>query len=152
MSYGRICLLLLTFSFAPSTILAQVYKWVDAEGNVHYGQRRPQGEQAETVKIQGPPVTPDDASLELEKLKLKAGLGSENKDAQETKGQQAAREMPEEVRKENCRVARHNFAALLQKRRVVRTDEDGNLIRMDDNEKAARLEQAKQQIQKFCDQ
>ena len=142
---------MLTFSFAPSTILAEVYKWVDADGKVHYGQSRPRGEQSETVKIQGPPVSPDDASLELEKLKLKAGLGSENQEAQATKGQQATTEVPEEVRKENCRVARHNFAALLQKRRVVRTDEDGNLIRMDDNEKATRLEQAKQQIKKFCE-
>ena len=151
MSCGRTYLLLLLVSLFPSASLAQVYKWVDDEGKVHYGQNRPHGGQAKAMELRPAPVSRDDASLELEKLRLKAGLGSDNQEQQETQ-QQAAAEVPEAVRKENCRIARDNFAALLQKRRIVRTDENGNLIRLDDNEKAARLEQAKQQITKFCNQ
>lgn len=60
-----LCLLLLSAGAAH----AEVYKWIDAEGNVHYGDLPPGGEQsAEPVKLPGlstyqsrpvPPPTPE---------------------------------------------------------------------------------------------
>ncbi len=152
MSYGRIPLLIVSLSLGicPVTVSAQVYKWVDAEGNVHYGQSRPPGEEAEALEVKPPNVSAEQRALELEKLKLKARLGSENQEPQSDQAGQATPEMPEAVRRENCRIARHNMASLVQKRRIVRTDEGGNLVRLDDAEREARLQEAKEQVEKFC--
>ncbi len=151
MSYGRVPILLLVLGMCSATVPAQVYKWVDADGNVHYGQNRPRGVEAEPVKVQPPGLSEEQRALELDKLKLKAGLGSENQEPEPEQGKQAATQMPEAVRKENCRIARHNLAALVQKRRIVRTDEKGNLVRLDDDQRESRLQEAKNQVEEFCD-
>ncbi len=149
MSYGRVPILLLVLGMCSGTVSAQVYKWVDAEGNVHYGQNRPRGMEAEPVKVQPQGLSEEQRALELDKLKLKAGLGSENREPEQ--GEQASTQMPEAVRQENCRIARHNLAALLQKRRIVQTDEEGNLVRLDDAQRESRLQEAKNQVEEFCD-
>ncbi len=149
MSYGRVPILLLVLGMCSATVPAQVYKWVDAQGNVHYGQNRPRGVEAEPVKVQPPGLSEEQRALELDKLKLKAGLGSENQEPEQ--GEQGSTQMPEAVRKENCRIARHNLAALAQQRRIVQTDEEGNLVRLDDAQRESRLEEAKKQIEEFCD-
>ncbi len=147
MSYGRVPILLLVLGMC--TVQAQVYKWVDADGNVHYGQNRPRGVEAAPVKVQPQGLSEEQRALELDKLKLKAGLGSENREPEQ--GEQASTQMPEAVRKENCRIARHNLAALAQKRRIVPADEDGNLVRLDDTQRENRLQEAKNQVEEFCD-
>ncbi len=43
-----IALLLLGFAFAAN---AEVYKWTDAAGRVHYGDRAPDGEKSESLKL-----------------------------------------------------------------------------------------------------
>ncbi len=151
MSYGRVPLLMLLFAVCSAPVTAQVYKWVDAEGNVHYGERRPPGLEAETLKVQPPTLTTEQRSLELEKLKLKAGLGAENQIPQAGQTDEARAQMPQAVREENCRIARSNMASLVQKRRIVRTDETGNLVRLDDTERERRLQDAKEQVEEFCD-
>ncbi len=150
MSYGRVPILLLVLGMCSAAIHAEVYKWVDAEGNVHYGQNRPRGVEAEPVEVRPQRLSEEQRALELDKLKLKAGLGSDNQEPEPEQSEQAPTQMPEAVRKENCRVARHNLAALLQKRRIVRTDEKGNLVRLDDAERESRLEEAKKNVEEFC--
>lgn len=150
MSYGRVPLLVLLLSMCSAAVPAEVYKWVDAEGNVHYGQSRPQGMEAEPVEVKAPGLTEEQRALELDKLKLKARLGSENQEPNAEQAGQATTEMPEAVREENCRIARHNLASLAQKRRIVRTDEAGNLVRLDDAERETQLEEAKKRVEEFC--
>ena len=58
--------------------------------------------------------------------------------------------MPEAVRRENCRIARNNMAALVQKRRIVRTDEKGDLVRLDDAERERQRQEAARQVEEFC--
>ncbi len=150
MSYGRVPLLMLLFAVCSAPVTAQVYKWVDAEGNVHYGQQRPAGMEAETLHVRPPSVSAEQRALELEKLKLKARLGSENQQPVAEEGGQARTEMPEAVRRENCRIARSYMAALVQKRRVVRTDEKGNLVRLDDAERERQRQEVARQVEEFC--
>ena len=95
-------------------------------------------------------MSAEQQSLELDKLKLKAGLGSENQAPETDKPADTTTEMPEAVRQENCRIARSNMASLVQKRRIVRTDETGNLVRLDDAEREKQLQAAKEQVEKFC--
>ena len=147
MSYGRVPFFAVLLLVISPTLTAEVYKWTDAEGNVHYGQSRPPGTDAEELEIEGPGMSAEQRELELDKLKLKAGLGSENEN---TEPRQAAAQMPKAVRDENCRIARQNVASLVQKRRIVQTDEAGNLVRLDDSERAARLQDAAEQVEEFC--
>ncbi len=147
MNYGRVPLFAVLLFLITPTLTAEVYKWTDAEGNVHYGQSRPSGTDAEALDIKGPGMSAEQRELELDKLKLKAGLGSQNEN---TEPRQAAAQMPKAVRDENCRIARQNVASLVQKRRIVRTDDAGNLVRLDDAERAARLQDAADQVEEFC--
>ena len=131
MNYGRVPLFAVLLFLITPTLTAEVYKWTDAEA----------------LDIKGPGMSAEQRELELDKLKLKAGLGSQNEN---TEPRQAAAQMPEAVRDENCRIARQNVASLVQKRRIVRTDDAGNLVRLDDAERAARLQDAADQVEEFC--
>ncbi|AEA83023.1 conserved hypothetical protein [Stutzerimonas stutzeri DSM 4166] len=51
--------LLLTLILMPALASAQIYRWTDAEGRVHFGQRPPAG--AEQIEVRPQVVERDDA-------------------------------------------------------------------------------------------
>jgi len=155
---ARIWMLLLLSSLAAGVGAGGVYKWIDAQGNVHYGERPPKEVAAESMKVQKAPVDKDQAEMELEKLNLKAGLGAEDEKAREQaqgKRQETAQGRPTadeaELQRKNCEIARQNLATLERYRRVMTQDAQGNPVRLDDDERAARMEQARKHVEEFCD-
>lgn len=106
----------------------KAYKWVDAEGVVHYGQQPPVAAESEAISIQkGFTKTVEDEPGEPTAEQKQAGADAEY-----------------------CRVATENFTALSSEGEVQRKDEYGELQTMGDEEKALQRDRAKAAMDRYC--
>lgn len=122
-------------ALAASPALAQMYKWTDDKGVVHYSQTKPPQSAAEVVSPKAPPPT---ASPNQDGLK-KFVDGAAKQGAQAQK-ERAARADELALRKERCDRARSRVAYLTGSRSAYttfgETKPDGSVVAWD----AARLE------------
>ncbi len=130
--------------------MARIYKWVDANGDVHYSEQAPPESKARELKVQSRPAD----TAELDRLKEKAGLTPPKEGAktpEEALAPTAADKAADaKQRQKNCQIARKNLEVLGTSRRVATKDEKGNYVRLDDNQRQAQMEQARKQIEENC--
>ena len=139
--------LLMSSLFAVSSATAATYKWTDEKGNVHYTQHPPADGSYERMKVdksrpaydepESPPPTTNQPSTATTKS---SSNGTVVKD-------ELAKNA--EIRTKNCESAKKNLEILTVYKRYK--DKDGNVVRMDDNERAQKIEEAKQNIAEFCE-
>ena len=77
----RSCLTFVLLAFATASF-ADIYKWVDADGQTHYGQQAPQDQQSKLIKAPLPPaINPADAQKSVDSLmKQQADTDKEKQD------------------------------------------------------------------------
>lgn len=127
---------------------AQIYKWTDADGQVHFTQEPPPpGVEGQQVK---PPPAPVDSADEEERIKaLQEGL-QERRD-QRLEAAEIARAEADQRRekKEKCALARKRLEQA-QYPRVTFIDPDGTQRRATEEERMQQIREAEQQVQGFC--
>lgn len=142
-----ICLLLAT----PAASAAKIYKWVDAQGNVHYGERAPTRNAEEMTIRKGPPPAPSSADKPADRKETTTKLLDgyvEQREAKATAEKRAAQE--KQLRDENCAKARKNLASQqLGGRRFVMT-ESGERKFLSTEESEQRLQQSQKDIDEWC--
>jgi hypothetical protein len=131
------------------SVAAEVYKWKDAEGNVHYSETPPPGDiETETVE-----TTAGGASAKqlkrLHDLRLQLNK-SDQQQAKEAEARQKKREF-QEIKAENCDNSRAKLQKLQTAGRLRSVDESGNVTRTTEEEHAARIKAAEANIEKWCD-
>ncbi len=132
----------------PGLLHAATYKWVDAEGNVVYSQQPPSSGNYQSLKVPtGGGLDPQAAQAQREAASnsVSGPARGTNKDDPVA----AVTANSEQVRRQNCEAAKKNLQTYEVYRRV--RDKDGNIVRLDANERQARIDQAKQQVREFCD-
>lgn len=146
-----------TAALVLPAVQGAVYKWVDADGKVHYSQSPPLDRPAEKVKMPSQP--PADAAPKAQAPKT---IGTEKEpDTATTKDQnQAAQKDKKETKKEkrekeaqrqeNCDQARRSLEGLESRPRARKTEPDGTLVYMTDEERQAAIEQSRQGVSDFC--
>lgn len=141
--------------WAPqSAATEEVYRWVDEDGVVHFGDRRPEQADVEMISIPQSQTTGTQPSM---------GAGPVNQEktqAPQPNAAQQAREARAEKRREreakayateqSCATAREVVSQLEPKPRVMVTHEDGSVTRMDDNDRLETLGEAKAFIAENC--
>ncbi len=147
MNTYRILIMGLLFSSLIASANAATYKWLDDNGNVVYSQQPPEGRPYETLKTKRPSSTsirpsPAEASFMAEQQQK-----AEEAKKEGTIQQEVAK--AEKIRAENCKAAKHNLESYTAFRRV--RNEKGEVIMLDDNERARLIEESKQDIKEFCD-
>jgi hypothetical protein len=152
--------ILLAVPFGAS---AQLYKWVDAEGNVHYSDQPPPSQgvkqqrtmpkpRAAAPAAQAPsgdgtqsaanrPKTPAEQEMEFRKRRLEAAEA-------EAKRQQEAEAAKEKQR--NCDHAKARVAMLQQGGRITRASASGEQVYMEDAEIARELVDARKIADTWC--
>lgn len=134
----------LLLALSGNTLAGQIYKWVDAHGVTHFGAQPPQGQPVETLNTATPPpkqapaVAPEtETSGEHEQLdierKVKKQVAEEN-----------AR------RQQHCTTLRTNLAQLQNNPRV-RVEEEGEVRRLNEEERQARILETQQKLKENCD-
>ena len=131
---------------------AEVNKWVDSEGNVHYSDTRPAEVTPQTVRsFSGKGQTEAPASYSSKSyVEREAELKKSKQEKEESSQKKAQQDAAAEAKKQNCAAARQNARALEEGSRVVTYDENGERSYLDDDARSARLEEARKAIGANC--
>jgi len=143
-------LLMATDAIAEDTI----YRWVDDKCVVHFGDRPADAANAEKIEIQSTDPTSPASVSDVERDAIYAQPEGPSRAQQQ-------REAREESRKEaavladavaaGCDQRRQIVAQLEPSTRVMVRGEDGEVYRLDDNERLKALNEAKAYIAEKCD-
>jgi hypothetical protein len=149
--------LVLSLALATSAVAQTIYRWVDAEGTVHFGSEPPKGVDATLVNTSAPP---GGLGVAAEDIRGTGGEATaqgtdpnisyaEQQRRERAERQQEARQKQAE-RQSKCAAMENQRAALEPSPRVIIEDENGNPVRMDDNDRLTRLEEAKKYLTDNC--
>jgi hypothetical protein len=150
----RITTYLMAILFAilagSATVIAaeeNIYRWVDENGVVHFGDRSNAKTDAEVVKINKSPAYT--APSQPAESTDEPNYAQKQREARAKNQQQNAK-----TRKElaaECDYHRNQVAQLEPMPRVITIQEDGSALRMDDNVRLEKLKASKDFIAKNCD-
>lgn len=138
-------LLALALALGCSAAMADIYRWTDAQGRTHYGDRPPAGG-AEKIVEPPPPsdLTPEDAKAKLDAIRAKREAAAE--DRAKAKEEQAKVDAQKKQRAQECAAAQRQLDSMRAAHRV--RDEEGNWYTGEQRlEKQRELEKA---IRKHC--
>lgn len=140
----RILLLLTFFVIAPLQA-GEIHKWVDSDGNVHYGDAPPVDVSTQNIRVQRPPSNPGRALPRL--------LG-DNESASETQSPgEVARsgpdpdDTPEEIA---CKNAQEDLEVISSNARIRLQAADGTSRYMTAQEIDDRKAQAEANVTQYC--
>lgn len=149
-SKALIISIITALSFAITNVHAGdvIYKWKDSKGNIKYTQSKPPaGIPYTTIKNRSskpstPPGVKEKAQEEgvSEEDRVLASQNAEQNRVDALNAERAAK---------NCQISQNNLKALERTTRI-QVEEDGKRRILTDQERAARLEEAKKNIEKFC--
>ena len=126
---------------------AEMYKWVDEEGNTHYTQNPPpDGVDYETKKPPYP-VNTEEAVDSFRQKQEEAREVREAKQKSEDETAKTEEEKAEDQRKcDNIKLRLQS----LQRPRISTTDESGNRIRMSEEERIQGIKEAEKKLAEHC--
>lgn len=150
----RTTVLLLGFGamlMAGSALSGEIYKWTDADGNVHY-EDRPLGEGVERVDVisSNTDSAQVQAAIKAQRERETARLEARAKRDEDAKAKLEAQAEAEQ-RAAKCQENRERMESYLASRRLYKQDENGERVYLNDDETMAARAQVQDQIQKYCD-
>lgn len=140
-----VCLL---FIFTTASI-ADVYKWVDTNGETHYSQQPPRGEKVEIIKAPPPPaIDPNvaqqktDALIEQQTADREAQI--DQRKQLKSKSEQAG------LKKDICQKMKHNLQQHQDNPGRNAIDAKGNVTRLSEQDRQAKIKQLQNNINTHC--
>ncbi len=139
----RYLIFLIPVLLSASVSAGTIHKWVDEEGNVHYGDAPPVKAKTESVRVQSAPSNPGRALPRLNnQAQEAAGSG-----APETAG---AADVPADQAKIACDQAREDLQVINRSSRIKLRTADGGERYLSTEEIAERKERAEADVKQFC--
>lgn len=148
--------IVLTCAVAALTVSAgaaanEIYRWVDADGNVHY-EDRPKGAASEeridiTYRRTDGGAVNDRIQARLDRQASRDEAKSVAAAAEKEAADNAA---AAEERQKACERSRARLESYLQSRRLYRTDENGERVYLDDEQRTEARRKAEEQVAEFC--
>ena len=141
---------LLALAMASPLALSQVYKWTDANGQVHYGDRAP----SNATQVQGPTRPPSpQAEAAPRPATPPPGTSLNTGPAQATpqQAQQVKRDV-DAARVQQCKEARENYEKSIRAQRIFTTNDKGERVYMSVQEADAARLQLKASVDATCGQ
>jgi hypothetical protein len=124
---------------------AVVYKWVDAQGKVQYGDRPPDGVHAEVVELLIPhPATTRSASSSP------AATNAPVPAAKDSDEKKAVAQDVAQVRDKQCADAQDHYKKMIEGRRLYKTGPDGERQFMNSEEIDTERLNAKRDVDNIC--
>ena len=139
--------------FISNYCYSGVYKWVDDQGNIHYGQQRPGNIQAERMNLQN--YAPEDTSS-YKRPGSKADAENNNAPADDNKNKTSDTEKKPESKADKkrrmaaCAQAKKGLSNMQSSGRVRSKGKDGSINYLSEKQKAAKMKQSRDLISKHC--
>ncbi|MDF1588721.1 MAG: DUF4124 domain-containing protein [Gammaproteobacteria bacterium] len=133
--------------FSTNTV-ADVYKWVDENGQTHYSQQAPAQQKAELLKTPPPPAFNPEDQQRVDQLIKQQQQDRKARIKQQQQQQQAAEQLA--IKQQNCTTAKNNLQQYQDNpgRRVA--DAEGNVTRLKEEDRQQRIQEFQQQVQQYC--
>ena len=151
----------LLLSAADSLAKDEVYRWVDENGVVHFGDRADGQAGAEQVDIQvsrdnsSSPYPTTESADPVQQAEPQPEPEPEPSYAQQRRDERAAKRQEAREKQEaiaaRCEQSRQRVAKLEPTPRVLVRHEDGTVDRLDDNRRLEILAEAKNYIAEYCE-
>ncbi|MCB1845261.1 MAG: DUF4124 domain-containing protein, partial [Halioglobus sp.] len=146
---------LLSVMIASTVTAGEIYKWMDADGSVHYGDRPADDAVAERLDIQSQPTDPTRIAA-IAQARIDAR--SQAREQAAAAGDNAADEKPSpaeqrriaEERAQKCTTYKERLQSFLQSRRLYREDADGERVYLDEQETQAARENVQSKVEEYC--
>jgi len=143
------CAALVVALFVTESTAAQVYRWVDKDGKVHYSDKKPPDTKADELAISSKPSDPLAAEKVMAELTAaNAGIDEAGKAHQQ---QQAELAKAKELREKRCASARAELQTLASVNRAYTVDAQGERVYDNDAQLEGRRAQARAQVAQLCE-
>ena len=144
-------LLILPILILPIAVQASVYKWVDENGKVHYGDQPKVSQPAVEMSIDdtSPALSPsnDGMSREEKRERLLESMEEDRLEKREKREQQQA--LKQQNRKK-CNRYRDRMRHYERANSLYKLDRDGNRVYMSDGDRARATNKLQANIKKYC--
>jgi hypothetical protein len=148
--HPRTALLIALLLIAPLAPASGIYKWVDENGQVHYSQSAPANTPAEQMPAAPPPAN-DPAAIRGDLQRQLEAFDERRAERDEAFAEKKQKEEVAAIRKQNCETARKNLEKLHRGGNNAYMTPEGEVIRLTDEDRAARIEAARKGIADNCD-
>ncbi len=149
---GRNWLATIAFATALGTAspaqAAKLYKYVDEQGNVTYSQKKPLGQEAETIRLNSATLDSSGAQEKLDRLNEQAA--AQQKDREFADNSVTATAERNERMSNNCKIAQENMRILRSTSRIQDKDENGEPYFLDESAIQAKMADTQRQIDNNC--
>ena len=144
---GRPCAAVVSLAMllAAAPLPAEIYRWVDEAGRVHYGDAKPADQDARTV---APPPPPSRQEVQRAEQRLSGMLRSSRPPADSKP--KTPRPDPDCKRQAACEAHRHHLKVLELKRPVYHLDENGERVYLEDDQRASEIAETRELIKHYC--
>jgi len=143
--YGLI--LLASISFVSTSVHSEVYRWVDEQGNIHFGDKAHANTLAQDItqdtQLKNLDHSADRTQQSLQQIELR-------QQAQSTESQQRDTQLTNNSakRKQACRDAKQRLRIL--QGRVYFVDDKGQEVNVTEQERQQRADALQKQIKQYC--
>jgi hypothetical protein len=143
-------LIYLTLFLSTSLSAGSIHKWVDDDGNVHYGDAPPVSAETEGVRVQSAPSNPGKALPRLSSPD--SSTTAEDSPASDDNPPATANndEVPADQARIACESAREDLQVIGRSSRIKLRSADGSTRYMTGEEIEERRRQADEDIKRFC--
>jgi hypothetical protein len=142
-----LCAALLAWSGLASAV---VYKWVDAQGKVQYGDRPPDGVHAEVVELLGTHSSSNRNASAPAKSAETAKIAANNPQPKDADVKRTVDQDVEQTREKQCTDAQERYKKLIEGRRIYKSGPDGERQYMSSQEIDTERLNAKRDIDTIC--
>ena len=142
-----LCAVLLAWSGLASAV---VYKWIDAQGKLQYGDRAPDGVHAEIVEGLGSSHGTRSEAARPTVTSAPANSSLPAKNAQDDGTKKAVADDVAQVKEKQCADAQARYKSLIEGRRLYKSGTDGERQYLTSEEIDAERLNAKRDIDTIC--
>lgn len=136
---------------ASSTVLAgKIYKWTDADGNVHYGSEKPADTEAESIKVDTEKTGVTTGADALDRMIQEDEDKADKIKEEGIPAQPPVPTLPMKEVKRRCNQAKQLLAAIDKTGQLRERDEKGNIRYVSEEERQAQIKSAKKMVREYC--
>ncbi len=141
------CFFIVLLLSGPLSVRAEVYRWVDEHGQMHFGD---QAREASTSAIKPHSRPPTQADQQQRMQKTRKLLNAYQIERQQLQEQKAKQKEQAEKRKKDCFQARENLRKYTDYGNIYQLGEDGKREYLSEQERTALVQRSREAVARLC--
>ncbi len=143
------CVLLIALLSAATVAGAEIHRWVDADGAVHFGERPPPGVESQQMELErnAPKPDPELAESRRRQERLMRVMDEEQRERDAVREQERQRKA---ATRRNCEIARRHLEGQRTAGYLYEEMPNGERRILSDAERAASTARAEAEVAKWC--